>query len=83
MLEPSFLKRLALITAVITEMAVLVVVGTVAGFWLDTRFDTSPLLLTGLSLAGLILGMVGLTRRLKRLSTSEDHDDADDHDTGS
>ena len=78
MLDPSFLKRLALITAVITEMAVLVVVGTIAGYWLDARLGTSPVLLMGLSMAGLIFGMVRLTRNLNRHASTDDHDDSDD-----
>lgn len=65
MLNPEMLQTLGRLTAACTELAVLVVLGALAGHWLDSRLTTSPVLLLGLSVTALILGFVRLTRALR------------------
>lgn len=74
MLDPEILRRMGGAAAAAAELAVAVLVGVFGGAWLDTRFGTSPVLLLSLSLAGLLVGLVRLTRWLKS-SESQDDDD--------
>ena len=52
----------------VMEMAVLVILGALAGNWLDNRLDTSPLLLLAGLGSALILGMTRIIRTIDRLS---------------
>ncbi len=65
MLNPEMLQTLGRLTAACTELAVTVVLGAVAGNWLDNHFSTSPVFLLGLSVTALIFGFVRLTRSLR------------------
>jgi F0F1-type ATP synthase assembly protein I len=47
-------------------MTIAIVLGALAGTWLDRRLGTSPLLLVALSFAGLIVGAVQIARGLKK-----------------
>lgn len=65
MLNPEMLRSLGRLTAAVTELAVLVVLGSLAGSWLDSHLSTSPALLLVLAVASLILGFIRLTRALR------------------
>lgn len=51
-------------SAMVTEMAVTVILGVLAGGWLDRHFNTSPLFLFLLSLSAFVVGMVRMIRAL-------------------
>lgn len=72
MLDPAFLRQLGRLTAPVSELAVAVVLGIVAGSWLDTRMFTSPVFSLLLTLAGLTIGMV---RLISTLQADLDDDD--------
>ena len=73
MFDPSVLKGMVRASAMVFELGVLVVVGALAGYWLDGQLGTSPLLLTVLSLAALVGGMFRIHRTLQRLEAENDH----------
>ncbi len=73
MIDPSFAQRMAVLMAAGTELAAMVVLGVFAGSWLDGRLGTRPLFLAGFSILGLVLGILLLTRTLKRLEHDPDH----------
>lgn len=58
--------------AAAAELAVTVTLGVFVGAWLDTRFGTAPFLLLLLALAGLVAGLVRLTRWLKNTESTDD-----------
>ena len=55
------------------ELGVLVVVGALAGSWLDEQLGTSPLFLMLLSLTALVGGMIRVHRTLQRLDAENEH----------
>ena len=61
-------KQLMGASGMVMEMAVLVILGALAGNWLDNRLDTSPLLLLAGLGSALILGMTRIIRTIDRLS---------------
>lgn len=61
------------LTALVSELAVSVVLGVAAGAWVDGRLSTSPVFTLLLTLAGLTLGMVRLITTLQ----ADTDDDAD------
>ncbi len=71
MLDPGFLKKVSRLTAMISEMSVTVILGVLAGSWLDSRLQTTPVLLLLLSVGALVLGMVRLTKALNRESNDD------------
>ena len=73
MFDPRVLKGMVRASAMVFEIGVLVVVGALAGSWLDGQLGTSPLLLMLLSLAALVGGMIRLHRTLQRLDAENDH----------
>jgi F0F1-type ATP synthase assembly protein I len=73
MFDPRVLKGMVRASAMVFELGVLVVVGALAGSWLDGQLGTSPLLLMLLSLAALVGGMIRLHRTLQRLDAENDH----------
>jgi F0F1-type ATP synthase assembly protein I len=75
MFDPSVLKGMVRASAMVFELGVLVVVGALAGYWLDGQLGTSPFLLTALSLASLVGGMIRIHRTLQRLDAENDHSD--------
>lgn len=60
---------LARLTMVGWFVAASIVVGTVAGWWLDTRFGTAPLLLISGVLIGVAVALVGMVRMLQRVGS--------------
>jgi F0F1-type ATP synthase assembly protein I len=50
------------------ELGAIVLIFVALGWWLDTKFDTSPWMLLGLALLGILSGMTRLFLRVKRLS---------------
>lgn len=72
MLDRTFLVKVGRATAVVTEMAVTVVLGVFLGSYLDDRFALSPVLLLTFSLGALTVGMVRLTRSVGKLTASDD-----------
>ena len=58
-------------SAMVTEMAVTVILGLLAGGWVDRRLDCSPLFLFALSLLAFIVGMA---RMVKALSSEPRND---------
>lgn len=58
-------------SAMVTEMAVTVILGVLAGGWLDGRFNTSPLFLLLLSLLAFVIGMVRMIRALNAREPAE------------
>lgn len=78
MLDPDFLKRGAQAAALVTNMAVLTVVGGWLGHWLDARLNTEPwLMVTGFFL-GFVSGMLALFRILTQLTPEDDDDEPPD-----
>ncbi len=73
MFDPRVLKGMVRASAMVFELGVLVLVGALAGFWLDKRLETSPLFLTLLSLAALVGGMIRIHRMLQQLDAENDH----------
>lgn len=74
MLDRSFLLKVGRATAIVTEMAVTVVLGVFLGSHLDTRFALSPVLLLTFTLGALTVGMFRLVRGVGKLSpTDDDH----------
>ena len=70
---PEMRSKLVRASAMVTEMAVTVILGILAGGWLDSHFNTSPVLLFLLSLGAFILGMYRMLRALNGpRSTSRD-----------
>ena len=80
------MKRMAAGMAISLEMAVTVVLGVIAGYWLDQRLGTSPLLLLTLSLGALVGGIFRIVSSLRRLEDNDepesppDDDDTEDAD---
>ena len=72
MLDRSFFLKLGRATAVVTEMAVTIVLGVYAGSYLDSRLGLSPVLLLSFTLGALIVGTVRLTRSVAKLTASDD-----------
>ena len=68
--NPYTFTRIAKAGAIITEMALTVVAGAYAGFWLDEIFDTATILLLTLTVSGLIGGMFRLTSSLKQFTNN-------------
>lgn len=60
---------LARLTMVGWFVAASIVVGTVAGWWLDTRLGTAPLLLISGVLIGVAVALVGMIRMLQRIGS--------------
>jgi len=75
MIHPSLFRRLGRASAVISEMAVAIVFGVLAGQWIDGTFGTSPLFLSVCSIAALALGTVRLLRSLPRILPPDDPHD--------
>jgi F0F1-type ATP synthase assembly protein I len=75
MFDPKVLKGMVRASAMVFELGVIVVLGALAGYWLDGQLGTSPLLLTALSLAALVGGMFRINRTLQRLDAENDHTD--------
>ena len=74
MLDRTFLLKVGRATAIVSEMAVTVVLGVYLGSHLDDRFTLSPVLLLTFTLGALTVGMVRLVRGVERLtSTDDDH----------
>ena len=71
MLDPEMVRRLGKAIAATAELAVAVLAGVIAGSWLDKRLDTDPFFLLILSLAGLVVGFLRLSRWLKNSENSE------------
>lgn len=67
-------KQLLRASAMVTEMAVFIVLGVAAGAWLDRALQTSPLFLFVLSLLAFAAGMVRLLRAVNALSQRNDPD---------
>ena len=61
-------KQLMGVSGMVMEMAVLVILGALAGSWLDSQLQTSPLILLLALGAALVLGMSRIIRTLDRLS---------------
>jgi len=76
MFDPRVLKGMVRASAMVFELGVLVVVGALSGSWLDGQLGTSPLLLTLLSLAMLVGGMIRINRTLQGLDAENDHTDS-------
>lgn len=60
---------LARLTMVGWFVAVSIAVGAIAGWWLDTRFGTAPLLLISGVLIGVAVALVGMVRMLQRFGS--------------
>ena len=70
---PEMRSQLVRASAMVTEMAVTVIPGILAGGWLDSHFNPSPVLLFLLSPGAFILGMYRMLRALNGpRSTSRD-----------
>lgn len=67
-------KQLLRASAMVTEMAVLALLGILAGAWLDRTLQTSPLFLLLLSLLAFAAGMVRLLRAVNASSQRNDPD---------
>lgn len=80
MLDRSFLLKVGRATAIVSEMAVTVVLGVYAGSFLDDRFALSPVLLLTFTLGALVVGMVRLTRSVEKLTTAHDDHAQKHHD---
>lgn len=65
------------LTALVTELAVSVVLGVAAGAWVDARLSTSPVFTLLLTLAGLTLGMVRLISTLQADTDDDPHPPSD------
>lgn len=74
MIHPRLLQRMSIAAAIILEMAVTVVLGVVAGAWLDNKLGSSPALLVVLAIGGLIVGMTRLVHSLNRLKPPDERD---------
>lgn len=74
MLDRSFFTKLGRATAVVTEMAVTVILGVYVGSYLDTWLGLSPVLLLSFTLGALVVGMIRLTKGVNKLTAAdEDH----------
>jgi len=71
-LDHSFFIKLGRATAVVTEMAVTVILGVYLGSYLDTRLDLSPVLMLSLTLGALVIGMVRLTKGVAKLTAADE-----------
>ena len=60
---------LARLTMVGWFVAASIAVGAIAGWWLDTRFGTAPLLLISGVLIGVAVALVGMVRMLQRFGS--------------
>lgn len=72
MLDRAFLRTIGRATAIVSEMAVTVVLGVFLGSFLDDHFSLSPVLLLSFTLGALTVGMVRLVRGVEKLSPSDD-----------
>ena len=70
MLDRSFFTKHGRATAVVTEMAVTVVLGVYFGSYFDTWLGLSPVLLLSFTLGAHIVGMVRLTRSVQKLTAT-------------
>jgi|NOAtaT_5_FD_contig_81_2130219_length_345_multi_4_in_0_out_0_1 F0F1-type ATP synthase assembly protein I len=75
MFHPSSIRRIGQASALVSEMAVTVVFGVLAGHWIDGTFGSSPIFLTVCSIAALALGTVRLLRSLPRILPPDDPHD--------
>ena len=69
MIDRDLMRRVSGAIAVVSEMAVTVVLGVLAGGWLDARFGTEPVLILILSIGALIFSMWRLVSSLNRTSS--------------
>ena len=61
-------------TAVVTELAITVILGVYIGSYLDTRLGVSPVSLLSFTLGALAVGTIRLTRSVAKLTAAdEDH----------
>lgn len=67
-------QQLLRASAMVTEMAVFIILGLLAGGWLDRKLHTSPLFLLVLSLLAFAVSMVRLLRAVKAPSKRNDPD---------
>jgi F0F1-type ATP synthase assembly protein I len=72
MLSPDALRAMARASAMVLEMWILIVVGAVAGHWLDEHLGTSPLFLLCLSSAMLAGGIYRINRTIGNASRPDD-----------
>lgn len=72
MSENGSRKQLLRASAMVTEMAVTVVLGLLAGGWVDRRLETSPLFLLLFTFLAFILGMVRLMRAIGKPGSSDE-----------
>jgi F0F1-type ATP synthase assembly protein I len=66
------MRRVAGAIAMVSELAVTVVLGVLAGGWLDRRFGTEPVLILLLSIGALIFSMWRMVSSLNRLFKPDD-----------
>lgn len=64
MAKPTGLQRMFRASAMVTELAVLVLVAAFAGAWLDGRLGSSPLFLLLCSTLALVAGLYRIIRWL-------------------
>jgi len=72
-LDPTFLRQAYQAAALVTQMAFIAILGTVAGAALDARLGTEPFGLLTLSAGGLALGLAQMFRGLRSLQGDDDH----------
>jgi F0F1-type ATP synthase assembly protein I len=66
-IDRDLMRRVAGSIAMVSELAVTVILGVLAGGWLDRRFGTEPVLILFLSIGALIFSMWRLVNSLNRL----------------
>jgi F0F1-type ATP synthase assembly protein I len=72
--DKASLQRGAIAAALVTQMAVVTVLGGLLGQLLDARFSTGPWLMTGGFVGGFVVGMSTLFAWLTRSSRTDDDD---------
>lgn len=66
---PGIAPTLVRLTMIGWFVAASIAVGAIAGWWLDARFDTAPLLLISGVLIGVAVALTGMVRMLQRVGS--------------
>jgi F0F1-type ATP synthase assembly protein I len=72
--DPDLLTTVARVSGTVLQMTLTVVLGFFLGGWLDDKLGTSPLLLLGLGIGGLILGFWRMHSELQKARRNDDPD---------
>ncbi len=72
MLDHTFFRKMGKATAVVTELAITVILGVYIGSYLDAWLGFSPVFLLSFTLGALAVGTLRLTRSVAKLTAADE-----------